>query len=611
MSTITKLEVNLSERYIPPVEPEEGSEEWCQDHLEDPRCEQYRPVDPDDPVDPTPEEPEEGSEEWCKTHQDSELCKEKEEDNEETGDAPGTGHHTILSVGDNNNTPTSTPFIVAGAAIALFVLLACFVKFFKHKKEDKNHYYFKQQKGYKKAYATILPVLSLALIAGIFARVFAYNYDVYPDLTASKTLTIDNADIIGTDEIRYVKDTLVLPKSNYGYELYIHADNNKLTSYNQGIYLDPVASTGALTENTFGYTFVNPATNPNTFERLSQTAERIITKAYSPEQTKDGISLDIWWGVNAKSAEEANYELEITYDLHEQQIITELQDMTPEICADMPTDHFESFIDIRNNKTYQVYKDDFGRCNIEGILTHDEGGNPTIEPISRDQFPDLDPAESICPTGWHEVEIPATETAAATIGCAADYENIEVTIFDIDEDGNIVFNGSETIDLDDERCDGWTCTFIAPAQPEGAEPGQEFYGWSTDLDAETGEYQPGEEITIDSPNFALYPIWEKKTPKALLTDNNVVNFVYDYYQKSEIESDKDGYKTNYEKNQDNNVLLAVYEVPENSTSNNSFLPSSYDQDYVTRIRTIKFDETFKEFTPTSTRSWFKELIHAE
>ena len=236
MSTITKLEVNLSERYIPPVEPEEGSEEWCQDHLEDPRCEQYRPVDPDDPVDPvdpepgskewckdhledprceqyrpvdpddpvdpTPEEPEEGSEEWCKTHQDSELCKEKEEDNEETGDAPGTGHHTILSVGDNNNTPTSTPFIVAGAAIVLLVLVACFVRFFKHKKEDKNHYYFKQQKGYKKAYATILPVLSLALIAGIFARVFAYNYDAYPDLTASKTLTIDNADIIGTDEIR-------------------------------------------------------------------------------------------------------------------------------------------------------------------------------------------------------------------------------------------------------------------------------------------------------------------------------------------------------------------------------------------------------------------------
>ena len=83
MSTITKLEVNLSEKYIPPEptpeEPEEGSEEWCKTHLDDARCEQYRPVNPDEPVtpvDPTPEPQQ---------------------------DVPNTGHYTTSETGDSSS----------------------------------------------------------------------------------------------------------------------------------------------------------------------------------------------------------------------------------------------------------------------------------------------------------------------------------------------------------------------------------------------------------------------------------------------------------------------------------------------------------------------------
>ena len=112
--------------------------------------------------------------------------------------------------------------------------------------------------------------------------------------------------------------------------------------------------------------------------------------------------------------------------------------------------------------------------------------------------------------------------------------------------------------------------------------GYEFYGWDTDQNATAATYLPGDTIAITT-NTTLYAIWgEPRTAKAILGDNGNLNFVYD----ANTYTEGDTYTDNIGQTEITRVYTSLFYISDNT------------------IRTANFDNTFRAYKPTTTRSMF-------
>ena len=166
-------------------------------------------------------------------------------------------------------------------------------------------------------------------------------------------------------------------------------------------------------------------------------------------------------------------------------------------------------------------------------------------------------------------------------------------------------------------------TTTLPRAPEGYFR-EHFLGWSlvSTPDTDRGDpiYNPGDEITVTSPNIVVYAIWGGKHPLAILDNTGLLNFVYDYCSADDMIRDEGGCRTEYERTHalfdDNNVFT----VPVKTTRASHAPWMIYYEEYespmygtMTRIyanpniKSINFEPSFYAFKPTSTIEWFAIL----
>ena len=255
------------------------------------------------------------------------------------GGAPGAGSqgfNTILKTDADTSAPNNTN---NGAVPIAFVGLAFFILTFiilSIIKKRKNPYAIEG----KTPRLTKLQVLSAASASVFLAMVFNSALFGTPyvgpvDTTVSEELDID-ADILGTDQIRWIEDSIIVPASEYGYKLYISTDDtddNRLIADSTDGYINSISTTGPLADNTYGFSFEDPSTNPNVFQPIQlkhsgKTSVRTIT----PEESTKPIK--IYYGVRSKELEEDVYRTNIEYEVIGIQTLS-LDDMTAEICSSL------------------------------------------------------------------------------------------------------------------------------------------------------------------------------------------------------------------------------------------------------------------------------------
>ena len=134
----------------------------------------------------------------------------------------------------------------------------------------------------------------------------------------------------------------------------------------------------------------------------------------------------------------------------------------------------------------------------------------------------------------------------------------------------------------------------------------------------------GKVIQEEETQTTVYGYFEPIVPKAILESSGRLNFVYDIYSVDDVKNDVDGYKTNYIATHDEIMTggmncdgLCIFKVPMNATEGSpapwivmSDDPTGIDfQDIQANpnIQTVNFEESFKDFKPTSTYSWFHYL----
>ena len=123
----------------------------------------------------------------------------------------------------------------------------------------------------------------------------------------------------------------------------------------------------------------------------------------------------------------------------------------------------------------------------------------------------------------------------------------------------------------------------------------DFEGWFTSPE---GGNQISSETTITG-DTVFYAHWtetstDPRTPKALLGYNNNLLLVYDDQTHYAYEQYSDSIGSTY--------LKAVFDVPTNSTQS-----SDIGWDSRTDIYSVEFDDSFKDFKPSSTAYWFHGL----
>ena len=589
MPTITELRVNLS-KYINP----DGGD--------------VTPVDPADPV-----VPDTGGDEG------------------QTAGGPGTGLFTTESTpstqqtGINLHTTAIAAFAGFFILIALGILLPRLVG--KFRKKDALRYDLGRKKTSKlQIFSAIFA--SGSLLVGLFSSALAYVHFNYLETKAAEKLTL-NAEILNTDSFAYIKDTLTLPASDKGYQLYIYADDeksgNKLAAdWNYGIAIDSISATGSLTNNTYGYSFVDPSKDATKFNPISSGDNKTSALTLTSEETKSEKKLDIWYGVRSKDKEEGLYRVNIKYDAIESEDIS-LQRMTPEICAELEEGVLDYlFRNELDGENYRVSKLKDGNCYVKKIADPDNPGST----VSPENWHDATDGNIETLKGLYGITDETTEEEIAELGLSdiftkdgeghtvgtgnvsvADFEKSTISFLVNNEDETIVMPVDVTLNAEDH-----SVTVTMPEAPESHAPGQAFLGWGITADGSAPDplYQPGDVVTFESPDVKVYAIWTQKTAKALYDTNSLMNFVYDYYTVDEVNADKDNYKTNYEATLANNASLKnVYEVPINAAST-SDVPwynlgswGSLDDDKT--VISVNFDDSFVDFKPTSTLDWFCHL----
>lgn len=447
------------------------------------------------------------------------------------------------------------------------------------------------------------------------------------DTNVSEELTID-ADVIGTDNLAYVKDTITISASPYGYDLYISADddNNQLIADSTGGAINSITEAGSLTDNTYGFSFENPETNPNAFQPIQiKDNGKTSVRHFTPEETTTELQVPIWYGVRSKNANEDVYRTNIEYQTIGEQKL-DLEDITPEICASLEEDTLD-YIFTFNGEDYKVSKLKDGNCWTKPVPTED---------------PEEEEPVLACPTNWHEAKsynyddldlfyhVKDPETTANPIivnydqtvehpegSCIADFSEALVTY---DPNGVDATNIPEDRHLPDDTTEivDFEYTIEMPPTPSSDALCQSIIGWSRTSDGTSAIYEPAEMVTFSSPNVKLYAIWShQKTPKAILDVGGTLNFVYDYCTVEDVNNPATGYKAAYEATHPAITEDGVYIVPENTrypypTDDQEPAPWLINliggEDSNPNIHYANFDKSFKDFQPKSTSGWFLNLM---
>ena len=568
-----------------------------------------------------------------------------------------TGDHGFFTVSDTSNSDTLTYQNVQTISIVAFISFALILLFGlllpkvvrKVRSQDSERYDLKRSHVSRLSFFSTI-FASLSLLVGLVSSVVAYTkYDDLP-FNVSDTLTA-SAEIINTDTPVYIKDTISLPKSDDGIELYLYAkegSKNKLVSTtNDTITIDTVSGTGALSATSFGFSFVDPSKDASKFQPIEAYDAHSKVLSLSSEETSTPQTIDIWYGIKAKDAKEGSYQISIQYEAIKEYNVVSLQEMTPQICSELRTGTLDyTFINELDDQEYMVSKLADGNCWTKPVPSAPVDPDEPVNP--EDPTP---PVETVCPTGWHEAII-STETniidnndaldifygnsTDTTVteriadlkesGCVADYTETNIT-FDSNggPDDVVMPEEPDPINSIDFKT---TYTLPSPDFPDDILPNH-FKGWSLDPDADSdGDsiIQPGTTVVLTSPDVIFYAIWDEKTPKAILDEDGLLNFVYDFYTIEDViasRNDPNGYWAKYEAAHapiiadDEEICsggtdnICVYLVPENIsidqipkkipwTSREALVINPY-------IKKANFEESFKDFEPVSTSGWFYYL----
>lgn len=224
-----------------------------------------------------------------------------------------------------------------------------------------------------------------------------------------KIINLD-ANILSTDKIAYIKDTIIIPNATQkGFKLSVYHDaahpSDRLVSKQDNTsYLSSTIGTKdhplALTDKTYGIAFTDP-TAKNKPVWLAPTIDD-SSEVYSVDTaTSANHKIDIYYGVKAKDLKAGTYTGSFKYKITPNPSvvsrtifdITKMQEMTPELCANTTTpyayrdgaEHDSTFSNIvseithvhttdrnkipettlkdtRDNKTYVVRKLADGHC---------------------------------------------------------------------------------------------------------------------------------------------------------------------------------------------------------------------------------------------------------
>ena len=287
----------------------------------------------------------------------------------------------------------TTGIVASSAALTVVIIGAFFIYKFFHKKKRKK---------YLPIVASVSMLLILA-IASSFSLIKAID----------KVINLD-ANILNTDEIAYIKDTITIPEATaQGFTLSVYyGDTNpdgKLSHKDDSAnYLSPTTGTKdapvALTDKTYGITFKDPANNAPVWLAPTNNANTTVYKTDIANVANH--KLDIYYGVKAKNLKAGIYQGTIKYKITPNQRtfhnITTMQQMTSEICntattptkeaTNTTTEHTTdtslvpetALTDTRDGKTYVVRKLADGNCWMSQNLALSPDGNTTYTEADTD-----------------------------------------------------------------------------------------------------------------------------------------------------------------------------------------------------------------------------------
>ncbi len=291
-----------------------------------------------------------------------------------TASVPDTG-------GGNSSYQTlSSSLGVAGFFILVLVILYLVIKRKNQVKSSSSRVNYKRQNAIaKKTFVCLGFLVSAGLL---FASTIDFSHaqeiekPIYRELPISSEdsiLTL-NADTLGSDEIRIIEDEITVDRDyENGLKFIIYGSNTELINEtDRRVSIPSITEAGTLKNNTFGFTFSDPSSNPQTatFYPLEEYSENLSAFEISKEPVKSGTKVPIWFAVRSKDLTPGTYDLEITYKAVSD-FTFKMQDMDSTICSELVSNKQYEFTDTRDGKTYTVAKLPDGQCWMTADLELD------------------------------------------------------------------------------------------------------------------------------------------------------------------------------------------------------------------------------------------------
>lgn len=224
---------------------------------------------------------------------------------------------------------------IASSAVLVVTLIGAFLAF--------RLFHRKRYRRVTLPKVLVITMLFSLAIGGSFSLVKALE----------KIINLD-ANILSTDKIAYIKDTIIIPNATQkGFKLSIYHDaahpSDRLVSKQDNTsYLSSTIGTKdhplALTDKTYGIAFTDP-TAKNKPVWLAPTIDD-SSEVYSVDTaTSANHKIDIYYGVKAKDLKAGTYTGSFKYKITPNPSvisrtifdITKMQEMTPELCANTTT----------------------------------------------------------------------------------------------------------------------------------------------------------------------------------------------------------------------------------------------------------------------------------
>ena len=288
---------------------------------------------------------------------------------EPKGDEPSI---IVPETGINSRDFMTAGMVVSGFLLTLLVAFLIFERVFKKKAQKNNKKQFKLQEKYPifqkvKVALPVFAILSACAFAWFGSRViFADSNDLELAIQSSPELNIE-ADILGTDEVSYIKDTVtIMQDSNYGYTLYLNVDNTNLVHNEDPSSVIPsLSQAGPLQNNTFGYSLTDPGESAATAEwnpvHLENERDVLVEVANTEAPVHAGDTIDVYYAVRSSDLKAGVYSTNLIYTAVSHMEL-KMQEMTTEVCNMLKPGIRYQFEDTRDGKFYAVSKLDDGNC---------------------------------------------------------------------------------------------------------------------------------------------------------------------------------------------------------------------------------------------------------